>query len=71
MNTEELIQNKKFNHKKFCILYSIFFAIAWLMLKYVAEYNGNEVRISNMVFITLFTIIIIVILAFAFTEIEV
>lgn len=68
MNREELIQSKKFNHKAFCIVYSIFFGIAWFILKYGVEYTGKEVMIHNLVFITLFTIIIIIILTFMFTE---
>ena len=71
MNTEELIQNKKFNHKGFCILYSIFFGIAWFILKYGVEYTGKEVMIHHLVLMTLFTIIIIVILAFMFTEFDI
>ena len=70
MNTGELIQNKKFNHKAFCILYSIFFGIAWFILKYGVEYTGKEVMIHFPVLMTLFTIIIIVILAFMFTELD-
>ena len=70
MNTGELIQNKKFNHKAFCILYSIFFGIAWFILKYGVEYTGKEVMIHNLVFMTLFTIIIIIILTFMFTELD-
>lgn len=70
MNTGELIQSKKFNHKAFCILYSIFFGIAWFILKYGVEYTGKEVMIHNLVFMTLFTIIIIIILAFMFTELD-
>ena len=31
MNTGELIQNKKFNHKAFCIVYSILFGITWFI----------------------------------------
>ena len=68
MNGEELIQSKKFNHKAFCIVYSIFFGIAWFILKYGVEYTGKEVMIHNLVFMTLFTIIIIIILTFMFTE---
>lgn len=68
MNTGELIQNKKFNHKAFCIVYSILFGIAWFILKYGVEYTGKEVMIHNLVFMTLFTIIIIIILTFMFTE---
>ena len=71
MNTGELIQNKKFNHKAFCILYSIFFGIAWFILKYGVEYTGKEVMIHNLVFMTLFTIIIIIILTFMFTELDI
>ena len=70
MNTGELIQSKKFNHKAFCILYSIFFGIAWFILKYGVEYTGKEVMIHNLVFMTLFTIIIIIILTFMFTELD-
>ena len=68
MNTGELIQSNKLNHKAFCILYLIFFWIAWFILKYGVEYTGKEVMIHNLVFMTLFTIIIIVILTFMFTE---
>ncbi len=68
MNTGELIQNKKFNHKAFCIVYSILFGITWFILKYGVEYTGKEVMIHNLVFMTLFTIIIIIILTFMFTE---
>ena len=68
MNTGELIHSKKFNHKAFCIVYSIFFWIAWFILKYGVEYTGKEVMIHNLVFMTLFTIIIIIILTFMFTE---
>lgn len=68
MNGEELIQSKKFNHKAFCIVYSIFFGIVWFILKYGVEYTGKEVMIHNLVFMTLFTIIIIIILTFMFTE---
>lgn len=71
MNTEELIQSKKFNHKAFCIVYSIFFGIAWFILKHGVEYTGKEVMIHNLVFMTLFTIIIIVILTFMFTELDI
>lgn len=71
MNTGELIQSKKFNHKAFCIVYSIFFGIARFVLKYGAEYTGKEVMIHNLVFMTLFTIIIIVILTFMFTELDI
>ena len=71
MNTGELIHSKKFNHKAFCILYSIFFGIAWLILKYGVEYTGKEVMIHNLVFMTLFTIIIIIILTFMFTELDI
>ena len=70
MNTGELIQSKKFNHKAFCILYSIFFGIAWFILKYGVEYTGKEVMIHFPVLMTLFTIIIIMILAFMFTELD-
>ena len=68
MNTGELIQSKKFNHKAFCLIYSIFFWIVWFILKYGVEYTGKEVMIHHLVFMTLFTIIIIVISAFMFTE---
>ena len=68
MNTGELIQSNKLNHKAFCIVYSIFFWIAWFILKYGVEYTGKEVMIHNLVFMTLFTIIIIIILTFMFTE---
>ena len=70
MNTGELIQSKKFTHKAFCIVYSIFFGIAWFILKYGVEYTGKEVMIHNLVFMTLFTIIIIIILTFMFTELD-
>lgn len=70
MNTGELIQSKKFNHKAFCIVYSIFSGIAWFILKYGVEYTGKEVMIHNLVFMTLFTIIIIIILTFMFTELD-
>ena len=70
MNTGELIQNKKFNHKAFCIVYSILFGITWFILKYGVEYTGKEVMIHNLVFMTLFTIIIIIILTFMFTELD-
>lgn len=71
MNTGELIQSKKFNHKAFCIVYSIFFGITWFIFEYGAEYTGKEVMIHNLVFMTLFTIIIIVILTFMFTELDI
>lgn len=71
MNTGELIQNKKFNHKVFCILYSIFFGISWFILKYGVEYTGKEVMIHNLVFMTLFTIIILVILTLMLTELDI
>lgn len=71
MNTGELIQSKKFTHKAFCIVYSIFFGIAWFILKYGVEYTGKEVMIHNLVFMTLFTIIIIIILTFMFTELDI
>lgn len=71
MNTGKLIQNKKFNHKAFCIVYSIFFGIAWFILKYGVEYTGKEVMIHNLIFMTLFTIIIIVILTLMFTELNI
>lgn len=70
MNTGELIQNKKFNHKAFCIVYSILFGITWFILKYGVEYTGKEVMIHNLVFMTIFTIIIIIILTFMFTELD-
>ena len=71
MNTGELIQSRKFNYKAFCIVYSIFFGIAWFILKYGVEYTGKEVMVHNLVFMTLFTIIIIVILALMFTELDI
>ena len=71
MNTGELIRSKKFNHKAFCIVYSIFFGIAWFILKYGVEYTGKEVMIHHLVLMTLFIIIIIVILAFMFTELDI
>lgn len=71
MNTGELIQSKKFNHKAFCIVYSIFFGISWFILKYGVEYTGKEVMIHNLVFMTLFTIIILVILTLMFTELDI
>lgn len=71
MNTRKLIQSKKFNYKAFCIVYSIFFGIAWFILKYGAEYTGKEVMIHNLVFMTLFTIIIIVMLTLMFTELDI
>lgn len=71
MNTGELIQSKKFTHKAFCIVYSIFFGIAWFILKYGVEYTGKEVMIHNLVFMTLFTIIIIITLTFMFTELDI
>lgn len=71
MNTRELIQSKKFNHKAFCIVYSIFFGIAWFILKYGVEYTGKEVMVHNLVFMTLFTIIIIAILTLMFTELDI
>ena len=70
MNTGELIQSKKFTHKAFCIVYSILFGIAWFILKYGVEYTGKEVMIHNLVFMTIFTIIIIIILTFMFTELD-
>ena len=70
MNTGELIQSNKLNHKAFCIVYSIFFWIAWFILKYGVEYTGKEVMIHHLVLMTLFTIIIIVILTFMFTELD-
>lgn len=70
MNTGELIQSKKFNHKAFCIVYSILFWITWFILKYGVEYTGKEVMIHNLVFMTIFTIIIIIILTFMFTELD-
>ena len=69
-NTGELIQSNKLNHKAFCIVYSIFFWIAWFILKYGVEYTGKEVMIHHLVLMTLFIIIIIVILAFMFTELD-
>ena len=71
MNMRELIQSKKFTNKAFCILYSIFFGIVWLILKYGVEYTGKEVMIHHLVLMTLFTIIIIVILTFMFTELDI
>lgn len=71
MNTGELIQSKKFNHKAFCIVYSIFFGISWFILKYGVEYTGKEVMIHNLVFMTLFTIIILVILTLMYTELDI
>ena len=71
MNTGELIQSNKLNHKAFCIVYSIFFWIAWFILKYSVEYTGKEVMIHHLVLMTLFIIIIIVILAFMFTELDI
>lgn len=75
MNTRKLIQSKKFNHKAFCIVYSIFFGIffgiTWFILKYGVEYTGKEVMIHNLVFMTLFTIIIIAILTLMFTELNI
>ena len=71
MNTGELIQSKKFNHKAFCILYSIFFGIAWFILENGVEYTGKEVMIHHLVLMTLFTIIIIIILTFMFTELDI
>ena len=68
MNTGELIRSKKFKHKAFCIVYSILFGIAWFILKYGVEYTGKEVMIHHLVLMTLFTIIIIIILTFMFTE---
>ena len=70
MNTGELIQSNKLNHKSFCIVYSIFFWIAWFILKYGVEYTGKEFMIHFPVLMTLFTIIIIIILAFMFTELD-
>ena len=70
MNTGELIQSNKLNHKAFCIVYSILFGITWFILKYGVEYTGKEVMIHNLVFMTLFTIIIIIILTFMFTELD-
>ena len=70
MNIGELIHNKKFRHKAFCIIYLIFFWIAWFILKYGVEYTGKEVMIHNLVFMTIFTIIIIIILTFMFTELD-
>ena len=71
MNTGELIQSNKLNHKAFCIVYLIFFWIAWFILKYGVEYTGKEVMIHHLVLMTLFTIIIIVILTFMFTELDI
>ena len=71
MNTGELIQSNKLNHKAFCIVYSILFWIAWFILKYGVEYTGKEVMIHHLVLMTLFIIIIIVILAFMFTELDI
>ena len=71
MNTGELIQSKKFTHKAFCIVYLILFGIAWFILKYGVEYTGKEVMIHHLVLMTLFTIIIIVILTFMFTELDI
>lgn len=71
MNTGELIRSKKFNYKAFCIVYSIFSGIAWFILEHGVEYTGKEVMIHNLVFMTLFTIIIIVILTFIFTELDI
>ena len=70
MNMRELIQSKKFTHKAFCFLFSIFFGIAWFILKYGVEYTGKEVMIHHLVLMTLFTIIIIIILTFMFTELD-
>ena len=67
MNTGELIQSKKFTHKAFCIVYSIFFGIAWFILKYGVEYTGKEVMIHNLILMTLFTCI----LTFMFTELDI
>ena len=71
MNTGELIQNKKFTHKTFCIVYSILFTIVWFVLEYGCKYTGKEVMVQNLVFMTLFTVIIIIILSFMFTEINI
>lgn len=71
MNTGELIQNKKFNHKGFCIVYSILFTIAWFILEYGCKDTGKEVMVHNLVFMTLFTVIIIIILSFMVTEISI
>ena len=71
MNTGELIQSNKLNHKAFCIVYSILFGITWFILKYGVEYTGKEVMIHHLVLMTLFTIIIIVILTFMFTELDI
>ena len=70
MNTGELIRSNKLNHKAFCIVYSILFGIVWFILKYGVEYTGKEVMIHNLVFMTIFTIIIIIILTFMFTELD-
>nr|DAM31535.1 MAG TPA: hypothetical protein [Ackermannviridae sp.] len=40
-------------------------------MKYGVEYTGKEVMIHHLVFMTLFTIIIIVILTFMFTELDI
>nr|DAU80663.1 MAG TPA: hypothetical protein [Caudoviricetes sp.] len=40
-------------------------------MKYGVEYTGKEVMIHNLVFMTLFTIIIIIILTFMFTELDI
>ena len=71
MNTGELIHSKKFNHKAFCIVYSILFWIVWFILKYSVEYTGKEVMIHHLVLMTLFTIILIVILALMVTELNI
>ena len=39
-------------------------------MKHGVEYTGKEVMIHNLVFMTLFTIIIIIILTFMFTELD-
>ena len=71
MNTGELIQNKKFTHKAFCIIYSILFTIAWSIFEYVAEYTGNEVKIFNLIMMTLFVMIIIIVLTSMITELDI
>ena len=70
MTTVELILSDKLNHHVICIVYSIFFWIAWFILKYGVEYTGKEFMIHFPVLMTLFTIIIIIILAFMFTELD-
>lgn len=68
MNTGELIRNKKFNYKAFCIIYLILFTIAWFILEYVCKYTGKEIMIHQLVLMTLFTIFILIISAFIFAE---